>query len=138
MDRARGKVFFALDDEGAIRDRYLEGHPALRGRALFVSVDEGHPAAAWMKVNDPIKDFDRIQKWVRAGFLVRTRADADTLEARRNDPTRRDKALASGAQFVSTDYPEPRLDFSTYEVRLPRPSRRAAQPRQRPPGPPGR
>jgi hypothetical protein len=71
-----------------------------------------------MKVNDPVKDFDRIQKLVRDGFLVRTRADADTAEARRNDALRREKALASGAQFVSTDYPEPRLDLSTYQVRL--------------------
>jgi hypothetical protein len=119
LDQVRGKVMFALDDEGDLRDLYLADHPSLQGRALFVSVAESHPAAAWMKVNDPVKDFDRIQGLVRDGFLVRTRADADTAEARRNDPTRREKALASGAQFVSTDYPEPRLDFSPYQVRLP-------------------
>lgn len=119
LDAVRGKVFFALDDEGPKRDLYLHGHPALRGRVLFVSVAPGHPAAAWMKVNDPVKDFDRIQTLVRDGFLVRTRADADTAEARADDPARRDKALASGAQFVSTDYPEPRPEFSAYRVRLP-------------------
>jgi hypothetical protein len=72
-----------------------------------------------MKVNDPVADFDRIQKLVKAGFLVRTRADADTAEARANDPARRDKALASGAQFVSTDYPDPDPALSPYRVRLP-------------------
>ena len=72
-----------------------------------------------MKVNDPVRDFDRIQSLVRDGFLVRTRADADTRQARKNDPSQRDKALASGAQFVSTDYPEPRVEFSAYKVRLP-------------------
>ena len=40
-------------------------------------------AAAWFKINDPIKDLERIQKLVREGFLVRTRADADTVQSRR-------------------------------------------------------
>ncbi len=119
LDDVRGKVMFALDNEGSIRDRYLEGYPALKGRLLFVSVNPDHPAAAWMKVNDAPKDFDRIRDLVRRGFLVRTRADVDSGEARRDDPSRRDQALGSGAQFVSTDYPEPRKEFSGYKVRLP-------------------
>ena len=119
LDAVRGKVIFALDNEDAIRDRYLEGHPALEGRLLFASVAEDHPAAAWFKVNDVLHDFDRIQRLVKRGFLVRTRADVDTAEARANDPGRRDKALASGAQFVSTDYPEPDPALSPYVVRLP-------------------
>ncbi|MHC5537664.1 phosphatidylinositol-specific phospholipase C1-like protein [Singulisphaera rosea] len=118
LDSVRGKVMFALDNEGAPRDHYLEGHPALQGRLLFVSVAPSHPAAAWTKMNDSIKDFDKIQALVHDGFLVRTRADIDTVEARKNDPTRRDKAFASGAQFVSTDYPAPRLESSPYQVRF--------------------
>jgi hypothetical protein len=119
LDAVRGRVMFALDNEDKIRDVYLEGHPALGGRLLFVSVAETHPAAAWMKVNEPVRDFDRIVHLVKRGFLVRTRADADTVEARANDPSHRDKALASGAQFVSTDYPEPDRSLSPYCVRLP-------------------
>jgi hypothetical protein len=118
IDAARGKVMFGMDNEGAPRDLYLKGLPALQGRLLFVSVSETHPAAAWMKINDPLGDFDHIQHLVRRGFLVRTRADADTKEARANDPRQRDKALASGAQFVSTDYPEPNPAFSPYCVRF--------------------
>ena len=110
---------FALDNEDSLRDLYLEGHEALRGRTMFVSVAPEHPAAAWMKANDPVADFDRIRSLVRAGFLVRTRADANTVQSRQDDPTQRDKALASGAQFVSTDYPEPDVRFSGYHVRLP-------------------
>ena len=48
--------------------------------------------------------------------LVRTRADADTVNSRANDTRRRDQALASGAQFVSTDYAEPDRKFSAYYV----------------------
>jgi hypothetical protein len=86
---------------------------------MFVNVDRDHPAAAWMKMNDPVAHFDEIQSLVKAGFLVRTRSDADTVEGRKNDVTRREKAFASGAQFISTDFPEPRADFSVYQVRLP-------------------
>jgi Phosphoinositide phospholipase C, Ca2+-dependent len=120
LDDVRGKVLFALDNEGGLRNEYLDGHPALKGRVMFVgATDEKHPAAAWFKVNDPIAQGDRIRKLVKAGFLVRTRADADTKEARANDTKRRDAALASGAQFVSTDYPEPRTEWSKYRVTLP-------------------
>ena len=119
LDSVRGRVMFGLDNEGAIRDRYLAGHPALEGRLVFVSVPPTNPAAAWMKRNDPEGDFAQIQELVRAGFLVRTRADSDTEQARTNDPQKRERALASGAQFVSTDYPEPDLRFSSYCVRLP-------------------
>jgi hypothetical protein len=119
LDQVRGRVVFALDNEDQVRDRYLEGHPALRGRLLFASVPETDPAAAWFKVNDPVRHDDRIRSLVEQGYLVRTRADAETREARTNDPRRRERALASGAQFVSTDYPVPDPRLSSYCVRLP-------------------
>ena len=118
LDSVRGKVMFGMDNTGAVRDLYLHGHPALEGRLLFVSVPPTNPAAAWMKENDPVEGFARIQELVKAGFLVRTRADSDTAEARANDNRRRDQALASGAQFISTDYPEPNRLFSPYCVRF--------------------
>ncbi len=119
LDSVRGLVMFALDNEGAIRDRYLDGHPALKSRVMFASVAPASPAAAWFKINDPIKDFDRIRQLVGAGFLVRTRADADTRQSRAGDARQRDKALDSGAQFISTDYREPDRRFSDYSVRFP-------------------
>lgn len=114
-----GRVLFALDNEGQVRDRYLELHPGLRGGLLFVSVPESHPAAAWMKINDPVSAQQRIQRLVKAGFMVRTRADADTQQARQADRRRRDLAFSSGAQFVSTDYPQPDPRLSDYRVQLP-------------------
>jgi tetratricopeptide (TPR) repeat protein len=119
LESVRGLVMFALDNEGAIRDRYLQGHPSLKDRLLFTTVASSHPAAAWFKINDPVKEFDRIQELVRAGFLVRTRADADTRQARSGDASQRDKAMASGAQFISTDYRERDPRFSEYSVRFP-------------------
>lgn len=116
---ARGKVMFALDNEGGVRDRYIGNEKNLSGKLLFVSVEESHPAAGWFKANNPVADFDRIQRLVKSGFLVRTRADSDTKEARENNGATRDKAFASGAQFVSTDYPEPNRSWGGYAVRWP-------------------
>lgn len=118
LDEVRGQLMFALDNTDAKRDLYLEGNPSLEGRLLFTSVDEGHPAAAWFKINDPVLQFERIQSLVRHGFMVRTRADADTVQARIDDRSQLTKALLSGAQFISTDYPAPRTEWSSYAVRF--------------------
>ena len=118
LDDVRGKVIFAMDNGGELPEAYLKDHPSLRGRIMFVPVDERHPAAAFLKLNDPISDFDRVQSAVKSGFVVRTRADAGTKESRLNDTTRREKALESGAQFISTDYPEPDQRFSDDSVRF--------------------
>jgi Phosphoinositide phospholipase C, Ca2+-dependent len=115
---SRGKLIFALDNEGSIADQYLKGHPILNDRVMFASVNESHPAAAWMKINDPIRDFVKIQSMVAKGFLVRTRADSETKQSRANDTTQREKAFASGAQFISTDYPRADLRFSDYCVQF--------------------
>jgi hypothetical protein len=120
LGAARGKVLFALDNEGDEKDLYLAGHPSLRGRVLFTSSRPGSPEAAFVKLNDPLDDGAFIRDLVSRGYIIRTRADADTVQARTGDTTQRDAALASGAQFVSTDYPVPDPDFGTgYFVDLP-------------------
>lgn len=87
---------------------------------MFVnSVDENEDHAAYFTINSPIRDQERIRAAVKAGFMVRTRADANTMEARHNDTTRRAAAFSSGAQYVSTDYYVPRPEFSDYTVSLP-------------------
>lgn len=118
LGEARGKVFFALDEGPEKVAAYAAGRPSLEGRVLFVNTDEDSPAAAYLTLNDPAAQQERIRAAVRRGFIVRTRADADTVEARAADVTRRSAAFASGAQYVSTDYywADPR--FPTYEVRL--------------------
>ena len=120
LEKCRGKIMFCLDNEGSHRDDYLKGNETLEKRLLFASVGPKHPAAAWMKRNDPVGGFQEIQKLVKSGFMVRTRADANTVEARANDQARANKALASGAHFVSTDFPDKVPRISEYEVRLPK------------------
>ena len=45
-----------------------------------------------------------IKELVEKGYIVRTRADADTKEARMNDKTDFMAACNSGAQIITTDY----------------------------------
>jgi hypothetical protein len=113
LNESRGRLLFALDNTDAKRDDYLAGHPSLAGRVMFTSSPPGSPESAFVKVNDPVPNQAYISQLVAAGYIVRTRADANTLEARLGSITRRDAALASGAQFVSTDYPEADPDFGT-------------------------
>ncbi len=120
LGEARGKVFFALDEGPEKVAIYRGDRQSLEGRALFVNTNEQSPVAAYLTLNDPVAEAGRIRRAVAAGFIVRTRADADTIEARKNDTRRWAAALASGAQFISTDYfwPEARLR-TPYQVRLP-------------------
>ncbi|MFZ2021388.1 MAG: phosphatidylinositol-specific phospholipase C1-like protein [Terracidiphilus sp.] len=118
LENARGKVVFLMDQQWA-GPIYLEGHPSLRGRILFTNAQPGEPDAAFIERNDgPASE---ITDLVRKGYLVRTRADDSTREARVDDTRRRDAMLASGAQIVSTDYPasEPARWEGHYSVSLP-------------------
>lgn len=117
LEKVKGRFLFVIDEKEEKINRYLIGHPGLKGRVLFVNSPEGNPEAAFRIVNNPIKEFDYIQKLVAKGYLVRTRADAGTKEARNNDYLRFEKAKESGAQVISTDYYLPSKYFkSTYKI----------------------
>jgi hypothetical protein len=117
LAQARGKVVFLLDQAHA-GPVYAQGHPSLRGRVLFTNSAPGVPEAAFVEQNDGTKE--SIDALVKQGYLVRTRTDESTEQARTNDRTRLDRALSSGAQMLSTDYPpaEP-SQWTSYVVQLP-------------------
>lgn len=117
LAQARGKVIFLMDQR-SVGPLYLEGHPNLRGRVLFPNAAPGEPDAAFTEMNDGTEQ--EIAALVRQGYLVRTRTDADTKEGRSGSTERRDHAMASGAQILSTDYPkaEP-AKWTGYSVSFP-------------------
>src|SRR5882724_7463152 len=102
LKAARGRFLFILDDHDRKRDMYIAGHPSLKGRVLFVNAEPGMPEAATMIRNNPT--MPEIRGLVEKGYIIRTRADADTKEARLNDKTDFMAACASGAQIITTDY----------------------------------
>ena len=135
LREARGKFLFALDTGGPKLDAYVAGHPALRGRVLFTDSAPGTPEAGYLVLNDPIGGAAEIRQRVAEGYLVRTRADADTMQARTGDTTMREAAFASGAQYVSTDYEVPDSMFGTgYVVDLPGDGTARCNPVNAPPG----
>lgn len=120
LESARGKVVFLLDQRRAGPD-YLAGHPSLKGRVIFTNAEPGSPDAAFVEVNDPLKDPALIPNLVRKGYLIRTRTDADTVQARSGDIRQRDAALARGAQILSSDYYfNEQASWSGYSVNFPK------------------
>ncbi|HEX3569948.1 MAG TPA: phosphatidylinositol-specific phospholipase C1-like protein [Acidobacteriaceae bacterium] len=117
LAQARGKVIFLLDQAHAA-PVYAQGHSSLRGRLIFTNSEPGLPEAAFVEQNDGTKE--AIDALVKQGYLVRTRTDEGTEQARTNDRTRLDRALSSGAQMLSTDYPpaEP-SQWTSFVVKLP-------------------
>lgn len=119
LSQARGKIMFALDNSGGARELYIDGHISLEGRILFTDSPAGTPEAAFMKRNNPLSNPGDIEFLVGLGYMVRTRADSDTVQSRTGDTSQREAALSSGAHFISTDYPVPDPNFSDYQVQLP-------------------
>ena len=117
---ARGKILFLLDDTLQKTAIYRGSRHSLEGRAMFVSTDDKSPAAAFVTVENPIKQAASITADVKAGFMIHTFADADTKEARSGSTLRRDWAVASGAQIVSTDFLVPDKRIGKYAVHLPK------------------
>ena len=117
LAQSRGKFIFLMDQKKA-GPVYTQGHPALRGRILFTNAEPGAADAAFIEQNDGTPT--QINALVKQGYLVRTRTDEGTEQARTNDTARRDAALSSGAQLISTDYPssEP-SHWTSYKVAFP-------------------
>ncbi len=117
LSEARGKVIFLMDQR-PVGPLYTEGHPSLRGRVIFTNAVPGISDGGFTEQNDGTEE--TIGSLVKQGYLVRTRSDSETRQARTNDTKRRDLALRSGAQMVSTDYPASEASSWTgYSVSLP-------------------
>jgi hypothetical protein len=116
LRHSRGKVLVTLLNDDAKRDAYVAGHPSLLGRAMFTLSGPNADESAIISRPDPRTAMEAIVALRQLGFLVRTRADADTVEARTADTSRRDAALASAASWISTDYPREDPTFPGYVV----------------------
>jgi len=117
LKKARGKVMFLLYNRPSAKP-YLAGHAMMKGRVLLVNGRPGEPEAGFVEQDKGTEA--EIAALVKKGYIVRTRADFNTDQGRTNDPTRKDEALRSGAQMVSTDFPssEP-APWTGYTVALP-------------------
>jgi hypothetical protein len=116
LEESRGKIVFLFDQE-RVGPFYTKGHPSLEGRVVFTNAKPGTPDAAFVKTNDPTAG--TIPALLRKGYLVRTMADGGPAAVRSGNTAKRDAALASGAQMVSTDYPfDKKAAGSGYSVKF--------------------
>jgi len=108
LRESRGKVMFLLDnDPGPIRTAYVAGRPSLEGRVIFTNARPGFADAAFIKRNEPrTANTAQIADLVRRGYYVRTRSDVPLGTVLANDTSMLDAALVSGAQLISSDFPE--------------------------------
>jgi hypothetical protein len=116
LKKAKGKFLFILDNNGAKRDLYALNHPSLKGRAVFINAEPGKPEAATLFRNN--SEDPQISDLVKKGYIIRTRADSDTKEARANNYSHFNAAKNSGAQIITTDYYLPSTFFnSPYQIK---------------------
>lgn len=118
LDKLRGRVLFNFDNRDETRTAYTRNLTSLDGRLAFVDSDPSDPFGAISVLNDPVRDKDRIAAALAAHVLVRTRADVDGDAARANDFSGLEASLASGAHFISTDFPAP-VAGTDYFVTIP-------------------
>jgi hypothetical protein len=123
LSNSLGKfVFMLLPSAGgfSLNTPYVKNRPSLEGRAMFVQSVPGQAHAGFLLLDNATMRQTEIQDAVKKGYLVRTRADIDTYEAKINDKTRAEAAFKSGAQVVSTDFFKPGNFYkTTYVVALP-------------------
>lgn len=122
LDASRGKILFLMITANgtASTEGYLTGHPSLKGRVAFVRANPGEEHAAFLLMDNALVRQKDIEGYVKAGYLVRTRTDIETWEAKMNDMNMAKAALSSGAQIVSTDFFRPGNAYKTsYVVTLP-------------------
>jgi hypothetical protein len=118
LAQARGKVLLVLDDSPAKVAVYGGTAQSLDGRMMFVTTNEDSPMASIVSIEDPVKEAARIAADLKAGFIVGTRADDETVEARAGDTNRRDWAFSSGAQIIQTDFLQADKKIGAYQVSI--------------------
>ncbi|GAA0350478.1 phosphatidylinositol-specific phospholipase C1-like protein [Bowmanella denitrificans] len=122
LANSKGKFVFMLIAAGDTSDLgyYAASRPNLEGRVAFLRSSPGRTYSAFVLMDNAIVRQEDIQALVKQGYLVRTRSDIETYEAKVNDQSRARAAFSSGAQVISTDFYKPGNFYRTdYHVTLP-------------------
>ncbi len=120
MAQSRGKLVVILMDENNHGGWYKQGHEQYAGRAAFVfgPADATDTAAVQYDDVKTPDDVTTVQAYVKQGFLLRSFADGDVLN-HPADLTVQQRALSSGAQLLSTDYPVEKSRAPGFAFELP-------------------
>lgn len=108
-----GKVIFIID--GDRNGRYQSALEKGEKRPMFVYSEPNEPSTAFVKRNDPTNNENAISELTRQ-YIVRTRCDVETIQARNNDYSLFESAIRSQAQIISTDFYKADPAIGTFEV----------------------
>lgn len=98
LNEVLGKVIFVIDGDRNSVYKRTQANPL-----LFLYDDPSDSSTAFVKRNDPFDVPDEIAALTEK-YMVRTRTDVETIQARENDYRMFDAAIKSEAQIISTDY----------------------------------
>jgi hypothetical protein len=112
LHECKGKIFFIL--EGHNQHQY---NPDGKDRPMFVYSQPNGEHTAFVVRNEPQGKEAEICD-LTSRYIVRTRSDAGTLEARSNNYERFQAAIQSGAQIISTDYYRPDKRLGNFFIKL--------------------
>ena len=120
LSELAGKMLFILIDSDKPTENYAGADRTLNNKLMFAHIGASAPGSAFAMYTKPKKEKHRLKiaGALVDGYLVYTRADANTEEARLNDTSRQGFAFRSGAHIISTDYPFPDYRFSEYQTRF--------------------
>lgn len=99
IKEARGKFVFLLLPATAgmnLESTYVKNRPNLEGRLMFVQSTPDDTFASFFLLDNAIVRQKEIRDFVKQGYIVRTRSDIETYEAKINDHGRAQAAFSSG------------------------------------------
>ncbi|WP_312992920.1 phosphatidylinositol-specific phospholipase C domain-containing protein [Chryseobacterium flavum] len=117
LKESKGKFIFMLlpGSAGTLSSKnnpyLIKG--SLKERVMFLNSEPDDSFAAFILRDNAIIRQKEIRDLVKQGFMVRTRSDIETYEAKTNDFTRSKAAFSSGAQIISTDFFRPGNTYNT-------------------------
>lgn len=112
LREVKGKIIFIL--QGSNQDIYK----SFKDPVMFYYGAKNDSNTIFLLRNNPLNSEREVETLV-SQFIVRTRADAGTVESRKNDFSRWNAALRSNAQIISTDYYKSDDRWSSYHVKFP-------------------
>jgi hypothetical protein len=111
LNEVLGKTAFIFDGNGDEYARYS------KEKVAFSYGKPEDPETAFVIRNNAIGKEEEIEQLAKH-YIVRTRSDVETLQARENDYTLFDAAIRSDAQVISTDYYMPDTRLGSYFITL--------------------
>lgn len=117
LNDSKGKFIFMLlpGSAGTLSSKnnpyLIDG--SLKERVMFLNSEPDDSFAGFILRDNAIVRQKEIQDLVKQGYMVRTRSDIETYEAKTNDFTRSEAAFSSGSQIISTDFFRPGNTYGT-------------------------